>query len=417
MLRLLLSIAAIVNAAMALGQIDTTIITINFENAKARLLKENVNLVAAYYDIDIAEAQARQAKLWNNPYFIWNQDIYSMEKNDYFNFKNQQLVQVEQIFSVAGKHTNTVKLAKINVDLNKMMAEDVLRSLMYELTQNYYQLMALQAKDSLFQKVLTQYAQQIKGAEKQLQVGVMSGNEVIRLKAEMLVIQSEAVANRGDMEQAMKSLKTLLNIDHPGRLVVREKNVDLRENPNLQGIIADALENRPDLRLSKRSVDYDAMNLRLQRSLSVPDIKFAYQPRDKGSNYVRPYQGFNIEVPLPLFDRNQGRIKAAKVQVEKSTQLAGLKELKVKNEVIASFNQLQQTYEGLNRFDPTFFQEAEELNKNSVFNFNKRNISLLEFLDQQRIYINTKTQYIEMLNQFLQAASQLNFTVGKEIIH
>lgn len=87
--------------------------TLSFQQAKARLIKKNLSLLAAFYDIDITEARLIQAKVWNNPYFIWNQELYNVEKNQYFNYKNQFLAQVEQVFSVAGKHTNTVKLAKI----------------------------------------------------------------------------------------------------------------------------------------------------------------------------------------------------------------------------------------------------------------------------------------------------------------
>jgi cobalt-zinc-cadmium efflux system outer membrane protein len=415
MIRLTLSFWVMCLCHCALAQHDSLLV-VSYDEAKNKVIRENIRLIASRLDIDVAEAEARQAKLWNNPYFIWNQDMYSVERNEYFNFTNQQLVQVEQVFSIAGKHTNTVKLARINVDMNKLIADDVLRALMLEFTQDYFQLMMLQAKDSLYQRVLTQYQQQIGAAEKMLSVGTIAGNEVIRLKAEMLVIQSEAIANRADMEQTSKRLKTLLNIDSPQTLAVKPKVYKLEQNFTLESLQQEALEARPDLKVRKRAVDYEEMNLRLQRSLSVPDVKFAYQPRDKGSNYVRPYQGFNIEVPLPFFDRNQGRIKSAQIKTEKAGYLEELKNTEVKNEVTASFRQLQQAVQGLTYYDPKFFEETEQLNKNSIFNFTRRNISLLEFLDQQRIYVTTQLQYITMLNQFQQAVSQMNFYIGKEII-
>src|SRR5262245_58303964 len=104
-----------------------TIIT--FQEAKARLMRVNLGLLASYYDIDIARAGVVQARLWNNPYFVFNGDLYSMEENEYFHFRNQHLLQVEQTFSIAGKYTNTVKLARLNAEMAEMQMEDVLRSL------------------------------------------------------------------------------------------------------------------------------------------------------------------------------------------------------------------------------------------------------------------------------------------------
>src|SRR3954470_19316448 len=104
---------------------------ISFQEAKARLLSSNLGLLAAYYDVDIAKAQVIQARLWNNPYFIFNGDMYNTETNEYFHFRNQHLLQLEQTFSYAGKHTNTVKLARVNVEMAEKQMEDVLRSLLF----------------------------------------------------------------------------------------------------------------------------------------------------------------------------------------------------------------------------------------------------------------------------------------------
>lgn len=97
---------------------------LDFAEAKSLLIKNNLRLIAAYYDISLAEADIIQAKLWANPYFVWNQDMYSNEKNEYFDFTKQRLIQINQTFSVAGKHTNTVKLAKKGKELNQMMLLD-----------------------------------------------------------------------------------------------------------------------------------------------------------------------------------------------------------------------------------------------------------------------------------------------------
>src|SRR6187402_2902606 len=97
------------------AQSADTVLT--FQEAKARLMKANLSLLASYYDINIAKAVVIQARVWNNPYFVFNGDLYSNETNEYFHFRNQHLLQIEQTFSYAGKHTNTVRLARIGVEM------------------------------------------------------------------------------------------------------------------------------------------------------------------------------------------------------------------------------------------------------------------------------------------------------------
>src|SRR6185436_2957711 len=128
---------------------------LSFQEAKARLLNYNLGLLAAYYDIGIAKAKVIQAKVWNNPNFIINGDMYNQETNEYFALRNQSLWQFEQTFSIAGKHTNSVKLARIGVEMAEKQMEDVIRSMLFELGNTYSDLAALQSKQILYQEVIT----------------------------------------------------------------------------------------------------------------------------------------------------------------------------------------------------------------------------------------------------------------------
>lgn len=397
---------------------DTTkqIIVLTYEEAKTRMVKENLRLIAAYYDINIAEAQTIQAKVWNNPYLIWNQAIYSVEKNDYFNAQRQSLIQIEQVFSIAGKHTNNVKLAKVNTEISKLMVEDVLRSLMLELSNSYVSLNSLQQQDTLYTTVLSNVAQLIAASEQQFRTGAIAGNEVVRLRSELISIQAEALQNRNAIEQEMSNLRILLNLPSNTSIRTSEKTTLIDSLQALPQLITFALESRPDYRLSLRNIDYEKRNLKLQKSTSVPDIKFAYQPQDRGSNYVRPYQGFNIEFPIPLFDRNQGRIQESKIRVKQAETGFKQQENIVVNEITNAYYQLINTQRGLSNYSALFIQQLEELSTNANINYNRRNISILEYIDQQRIYIQTKIQEIELRNNYNRSANQLNFSVGRELL-
>lgn len=401
-------------AARAFSQPPDTVLS--FQEAKARLMKVNLSLLASYYDINIAKAAVIQARLWNNPYFVFNGDLYSNETNEYFHFRNQHLLQVEQTFSYAGKHTNTVKLARLGAELAEKQLEDVLRSLLFETGNLYSDLAALQEKALLYQQVMRNYDKLMAATRKQLEVGAISVTEALRLESEYLAVKTEALTNINERESVMKDLRILLRMPEDTTFYVEQKIPIIAQEFDIKSLTEQAATLRPDLLVRKADIKYQERNLKLQRSVAVPDIKLAYQPRDRGSNYVRPYQGFNVEFNIPLFDRNQGEIKAAEYSVAKSNLQFEQIENQVRNEVVAAYNRYKNSNAGLVNYSPELLERLKDLNKSTNENFQKRNISLLQFIDYQRIFILTNTQLIELKQQYINNANELNFAVGTNII-
>jgi outer membrane protein, heavy metal efflux system len=396
-----------------LGQIDT--LTLSYTEAKKIFLRDNLMLLSKYYDISLAEADLVQSKLWRNPYFVWNQDMYSVNRNEYFNYKLQTLIQIEQVFSISGKHVNGVRLAKAGIKQTKAQLQEVLRGLLYELGTNYMELYTLQKKQNLYKITLEKYKTLIESAENKLRVGAISKNEVLRLKSEELAIKSEALKNRNEVVEDMSKLRQLLNFKENVHIITQPKNDVVVVEPTIAELLQMA-QNRPDMELAVANLEYARTNLRLQRSNAVPDIKLGYQPVDRGSNYVRPYTGMVFEMSIPVFDRNQGNIKSAKAKIDQVSVQQLAIDNQIRNEIAEAFAKLVNTKEALSQFSPQFLEDIENLNKNSQTNYDRKNINLLEYIDLQRIYLQNQLQYIDFQNEYQKSINQLNFSVGKEII-
>jgi cobalt-zinc-cadmium efflux system outer membrane protein len=63
---------------------------------------------------------------------------------------------------------------------------------------------------------------------------------------------------------------------------------------------------------NKYLLDQNNHNLALQKAMAVPDITIG-STYDQHSSYANNYVGLEISLPLPLFNRNQGNIKNAKL--------------------------------------------------------------------------------------------------------
>jgi cobalt-zinc-cadmium efflux system outer membrane protein len=396
-----------------MAQIDTVM---SFQEAKMRMLRYNMGLLSNYYDVNIAKARVMIAKQWNNPNMIINGDMWNSETNEYLATRNQHLFQFEQIFGIAGKHINSVKLARIGVEMSEKQMQDVIRALLFELGNTYSDVAALQSKYILYRQVLTNYDKLMEFTRRQLQVGAISQLEGVRLEAEYLDVKAEALRNYNDLEESMSDLRILLQLGEDTTFYVEQKPPIIAEEFTLQTLTDQALSSRPDLEASKINIRYQERNLKLQVSTGIPDIKVGYQPQDRGSNYMRPYHGYTTEIFLPLYNRNQGNIKIARHSVKQSELQFLQLDNRVRNEVMAAYNRYKSSNTGLANYNAEFLERLRQLNQSTNENFQKRNISLLQFIDQQRIYIQTNIELIELKQLYLNNVNELNFYVGTNII-
>lgn len=396
---------------------DKRVLELTYTEAVGILLEQSLPLLSSHYKIEASEGELLQARAWNNPHFNWNQDMYSSERNEYFNQKNQRLIQLDVMFSISGKHTRAVKLAKLGVEQNQLLYENTKRSLVFEMGIKYHKLMMLQKRNDLYNIVFNQFKTLIDAYEIQYKVGEIPGSELIRLKSELLTLQNSIVSNQNETEKEISEIRTLLNLKPEVHIKTKETAVTLPDpnNLNYENLVSHAEENRPDYLARINEISYQEMNLKLQTSKAIPDLMVGYQPHDKGSNYVRPYAGLVVEMDIPIFNRNQGNIAASKANVSRVKTEAELALVSLQNEIFSSMNKYFHSRTALDNYNLKFLKELEELNNSALQNYNNKNINILQYLDMQRTYINTMSEYFGLQSDILTSVIDIEFTTGYQL--
>lgn len=394
---------------------DTLTLRLTLADAKSLLLIENLELMAAQYDISNAEAQVIQAGLWNNPNFVWNADMYSLERNEYFNYRNQKLIQLEHMVPFTGRHRKARKAAEVDLERVKAEYANAVREMLYNFTTTFYELHAVYRSSQIYSEAALVYDQSIAAAEKQLETGLIAGSEVIRLKSERLALNTDRVNNSVALQNLEAEVRMLLNLKP--NVIIEPVVQDTAQAPliNVADLTADAAVNRPDYEYRLASIEYEKRNLTLQKALAFQDVKMGYQPHDKGSNYVRPYQGLVVEVSLPLFNRNQGEIQKAKNSIRQAEIQVLQKENEIMNEVVSAWQTYTLLKNAVDSYTPDFFTQIDELNKNANENYTRKTISILEYIDLQRIYLQTSFDFINLQKDYFNSKAQLNYVTAKEI--
>ncbi len=397
-----------------IGQLSETI-NFTFEEGKSKMLKENVRLMAEYYNLDIAEAEIQQKRLWDNPLFVWNAEMYSLAENNYFNFANQKLLQIEYSFSVSGKRINAIKEAKIAKEIALFALSDVMRGLVLEYSNAFYEFIELQEINDLLIVSASQYDKLIEQYTLGSELGVNSESELVRLKAEKQTILTDINENEKELLALELTLRMLMNY-RSGVKLLPKKDLSLL-NPKIseEKLVGAAMNGRPDLKIAQKNISLYQATLKKEKSEIVPNINLGYQPHDQGSNHVRPYVGMVFEMGIPVFNRNQGNIAKAKIQIDQSSLLLQYKTEEVKNEVLMAVETFKRTQELKNSYNLELIDQMEVLAKNAKSNYESKNISLYEYIDFQRSYIENKLNYIQANRKFNEAINLMNFVVGIDL--
>jgi cobalt-zinc-cadmium efflux system outer membrane protein len=202
----------------------TDTIRLDMNAVQQRFLAKNLTIIASRFNIDIAKALVIQAKTYYNPNLGLDGSVYNNQSRKYFDYSYYGNVdgQFTQLFSIAGKHINTVKLAKVSEAEAELAFQDFMRALNLQLYSDYKNIFYSQQQIDLLNAQEKALGDLITASEQMLKLGAISGNDLFRLKAELNDLENQSVAVASPMLDAQADLKTLLNYSEKEYLVLTE---------------------------------------------------------------------------------------------------------------------------------------------------------------------------------------------------
>ncbi len=397
-------------------------IRITLPEAENQFLQKNLTLLAEKYNIDIAKAQVIQARLYINPNFSFTGNIYNPQQKKILDVSNQTgeyIFALQQLIRVAGKRNKEIKLAETNTRLSENRFFDLLRTLRFSLRSNFYSACYLQNSVNAYQNQIASLEKLNDSYESLQTKGVVTLKDAIRIKSLLYSLKAEQTGLKNQLNDIQAELKILLQNNKTYFIPIVEKNEALSTSfrqMNLAGLVDTAYQYRFDLKLAENNLLYNQQNFALQKALAKPDVTLGAQ-YDKRGSFVDNASFFTAAIDLPFFYRNQGNIKAAKIGIDQSKVVLNQQRLSIENEVQTAYVKALNTDRMLQSIDPIFRDEFENLLKAITENFEKKNLSLIEFTDFNESYKNNILQINDLQNQKMQAIETLNFTVGKTILN
>ncbi|MCA4792380.1 TolC family protein [Myroides odoratimimus] len=400
-------------------------LTLSKEEAEALFLEQNLELIAKNLEISQAEAQLLQAKLWPNPTFevseinFWKTTDIEEQPKLIGNWgeAQQYAFRVEQLIQTGGKRRKTIDLQKLTIEEKQQEFESIIRELKLELRGNLSNLQILQEQQKIYEKQIESTKSLISAYKNQLDQGNISQAQYIRLKAAELQFKKELVNINKELEEAIKDFKNFINIGNSTLVVITDKLVAPEKEVSeleLENWIITAQEQRPDALKSKTLEKQSEKRLEIEKAQRVPDITLGVD-YDRGGNIMRDFVGFGISFDLPIFDRNKGGIKEAKIDIELAKLDTQSKLNEIANDIVEAFRNYYHAEQLYKDIDSEYEQQLDQLLEAYLKNFQKRNVSLIEYLDFVEAYIENKTILLETKKDLNDHFEKLQYAVGQDL--
>ncbi len=393
--------------------------TLSLKDCENLFQKNNLQLLSEQYNIAGTKAAVIQARIWEQPYVSGEVNLYNPNNKQVFDIgkKGQKALAIQQLIYMGGKKKSEIEFAQSNVQLAELQYEELLRILLHQLKSSFYEVYFGQLKIKQLEKQITQLDELIKAYTVQANKGNVALKEVVRLESLALSLRNDINDIQKTVFAFQENLQILTNTNETISAIGNESELNQQMlTPSiftLTQLQGKALEKNPNYLKVIKQKEQDEINLRWQKSIAKPDLTI-------GGTYDQSGGAFSNQVTLtfgmslPFKNKNRGNIKMAESMLSQSSVEIDQAKTSLSAQLTTAYNsllyqqvQLKKSLQSTSDFDTVY--------AGVIQNFQKRNISLIEFTDFIESY-NQSVLYInEIKKQIILSKQTINYITNENI--
>jgi len=409
---------------------ETQTLTLAPDEIEVLFFKQNLQLIAENMNIELADAEITQAKLWDNPTLsigdvnLWSTRGQREGKKEaipplfgFFARNTQFSIELSQLIQISGKRQKLVRRERVSKAIAIQEFEDLLRNLKVELRKSIHEIIYIQAYQKTLENQIEVFSQIVEKYKHQVMQRNFAKHELLRLQASLFELENEFQENQISLNEQLKILRTLLGLKALTSIEIKDRgrSISSPQNMRLDTLIGTALENRPDIKLSELQIEYFEKSLSYEKSHRIPDLTLSVQ-YDRFGGVWKDFIGFGIAIGLPILDLNQGKIKTARISQKQRQHMARQKQNQAQHEIAEFFNNYSQAYDFYNKINDSVLSiEFDNMLEIYAKNFLNRNISMLEYVDFMETYKSNKQIFLKARKNLNIQLEELQHKVGSDI--
>ena len=292
---------------------------------------------------------------------------------------------------------------------------DLERTLLFALRGAFVQTLQEKAVLDLAKENLAYYDHVLDVNRERYKAGAIAQVDLDRLELQRVQYESDLQTAEVNLRTAKIQLLALLNDRTPvEQFEVAGPFEFSTQIAALDEVRQTALDTRPDLKAALQSVDKAKTDHRLAIANGSTDPIFGL---DVGRNPpIDAYFGVSVNIPLRIFDRNQGEKRRTELDIDRNQRLLDAAQAQVFSDVDSAYATLNSNVILLEPYKRKYLQQAARVRDTVAFAYQHGGASLLDFLNAQSEYRSVQLSYVGLVGSYLSAANQLNLAVGREVV-
>jgi len=321
---------------------------------------------------------------------------------------------------LTGKRRLRIDVARAAVQAAQRSRDEALRFLSLQLRQAMLDGALQQAQLDLAHEVADVAERTWSLDEKRLHAGAISEAELAR--AEVAALQAQQAVDLADQASRVAKLQIALLLGSPDPESEFTVDPDLLDRPlpaeaaPADALAREALDRRPDLLAALAQEARAESALALARRQRIPDVALSAQYQQEGSGQSAlqpPTVTVGIQLPVPIFYRQAGEI--AKAEADLRAQRTS--HLKLRAQVLVDVQSARAAVEAnrrlVERMRSRMLARARRVRDLVQVQYEKGAASLLELLDAQRTWAQTRSDYFKDLRDLWLSVFQLDAAIGR----
>lgn len=399
---------------------------LTLDDALERLVRENLDLRSRFMEIPQARADILTASLYANPLVFFDTQLvpYGNFSRERPGGPTQYDLNVSHPLDISGKRRARVQVASAAEKVIEAQYQDAVRMEIANLYEAY--LGALLARESIrFSRAA------LSGLDAVLETIRDRREHQIATRADVdgVLVQRElAASGLLDAEQTYRGAKVRLG----ALLAIPEaqaERIELRGTlkvdapaPPLGEELRDlALKCRPDLSAYRLGVRRSRADVDLALANRLADVYVLYQPFTHQDNSPFGAQSATswaagLTIPVPLYNRNQGNIRRARLNVDQSKVELAAQELRAITEVSQAEKEYQTARANVQRMERAIRPAADRVLQTAELRWQSGEKDILFYLAALRDYNTFARQYLADWLRYRRSMLRLNTVVGQRIL-
>jgi outer membrane protein, heavy metal efflux system len=397
--------------------------SLTWDQVEARFQAANPTLLADQANVQEMKAEEVTADLRPNPQFTLSQDGTQIAPHDgaWQPFKGTFIVPtVSYLHERDHKRELRLKSAEQGTQIAESQHSDLERNLLFDLRSQFVEVLEAKALVSLAQQELSYYDHIIQISQDRFNAGDLAQIDLDRVELQRVQYESDLQSAEVNLRTAKIVLLQLLDERTPVDQFDIQGPFDFSDQLDpLETFRQVALANRPDLQAAFQTIQQSQTNHKLAIANGSTDPTFSgWYTYNASTNNPSANQtlGASVNIPLRIFDRNQGEKQRTAIDIQRSQDAANAARAQVFSDVDSAYTQVNSNLTLLRPYKQHYLAQALRVRDTVTYSWQHGGASLMDFLNAQSDYRNVQVSYLQLVGAYLTAAGQLNLAVGREVI-